>query len=56
MRKLNTVSRSAPKRGNSCFLGIGTSMRLIAILLCSLFSTAAFSAPTATDYGLRVAA
>ena len=30
-------------------------MRLIAILLCSLFSTAAFSAPTATDYGLRVA-
>lgn len=55
MRKLNTVSRSAPKRGNSCFLGIGTSMRLIAILLCSLFSTAAFSAPTATDYGLKVA-
>ena len=30
-------------------------MRLIAILLCSLFSTAAFSAPTATDYGLKVA-
>lgn len=55
MRKLNTVSRSAPKRGNSCFLGIGTSMRLIAILLCSLFSTTAFSAPTATDYGLKVA-
>ena len=55
MRKLNPVSRSAPKRGNSCFLGIGTSMRLIAILLCSLFSTAAFSAPTATDYGLKVA-
>ncbi len=55
MRKLNTVSRSAPKRGNSCFLGIGTSMRLIAILLCSLFSTVAFSAPTATDYGLKVA-
>ena len=55
MRKLNPVSRSAPKRGNSCFLGIGTSMRLIAILLCSLFSTTAFSAPTATDYGLKVA-
>ena len=55
MRKLNTVSRSAPKRGNSCFLGIGTSMRLIAIFLCSLFSTTAFSAPTATDYGLKVA-
>lgn len=55
MSKLNPVSRSAPKRGNSCFLGIGTSMRLIAILLCSLFSTAAFSAPTATDYGLKVA-
>ena len=36
-------------------MGIGTSMRLIAILLCSLFSTAAFSAPTATDYGLKVA-
>ena len=30
-------------------------MRLIAILLCSLFSTTAFSAPTATDYGLKVA-
>ena len=30
-------------------------MRLIAILLCSLFSTVAFSAPTATDYGLKVA-
>lgn len=30
-------------------------MRLIAILLCSLLSTTAFSAPTATDYGLRVA-
>lgn len=55
MRKLNPVSRSAPKRGNSCFLGIGTSMRLIAIFLCSLFSTTAFSAPTATDYGLKVA-
>ena len=55
MRKLNPVSRSAPKRGNSCFLGIGTSMRLIAILLCSLLSTTAFSAPTATDYGLKVA-
>ena len=55
MRKLNPVSRSAPKRGNSCFLGIGTSMRLIAILLCSLFTTTAFSAPTATDYGLKVA-
>ena len=36
-------------------MGIGTSMRLIAILLCSLFSTTAFSAPTATDYGLKVA-
>ena len=55
MRKLNPVSRSAPKRGISCFLGFGTSMRLIAILLCSLFSTTAFSAPTATDYGLKVA-
>ena len=30
-------------------------MRLIAIFLCSLFSTVAFSAPTATDYGLKVA-
>lgn len=30
-------------------------MRLIAILLCSLLSTTAFSAPTATDYGLKVA-
>ena len=30
-------------------------MRLIAILLCSLFSTTAFSAPTATEYGLKVA-
>lgn len=30
-------------------------MRLIAIFLCSLFSTTAFSAPTATDYGLKVA-
>ena len=30
-------------------------MRLIAILLCSLFSTTAFSASTATDYGLKVA-
>ena len=30
-------------------------MRLITILLCSLFSTTAFSAPTATDYGLKVA-
>ena len=30
-------------------------MRLIAILLCSLLSTVAFSAPTATDYGLKVA-
>lgn len=30
-------------------------MRLIAIVLCSLFSTTAFSAPTATDYGLKVA-
>ena len=30
-------------------------MRLIAILLCSLFSTTAISAPTATDYGLKVA-
>ena len=30
-------------------------MRLIAILLCSLFTTTAFSAPTATDYGLKVA-
>ena len=30
-------------------------MRLIAILLCSLLSTAAFSAPTATGYGLKVA-
>ena len=30
-------------------------MRLIAILLGSLFSTTAFSAPTATDYGLKVA-
>ena len=30
-------------------------MRLIAIFLCSLLSTTAFSAPTATDYGLKVA-
>lgn len=30
-------------------------MRLIAIFLCSLLSTTAFSAPTAIDYGLKVA-